>query len=425
MSLYDDMAEQYVLSNVHALSTFLERQVRFAACIARAAADIKQGMPRLPRSTGLGGYLSFMRSLGAMPLGADAQEMLNAVRASIEGTADMSTHSLKQYRDFLAHGGLEPSTPDLYGELKRAVEANAEAIHQFIESRSGTRTMGTQYTFGDGVTLWPYFIQAASPNTSAFGLFQSLDRFEVQYYTNDPDVPIVSLPPESAEYRALSSRVEAPGKQADADAADRLFRVVEKDLNGFRDGDSEVLRRGVNCPFSVGWHWSTSSGSHYREDHFRVNVSGERQWLSGTDWQPYLKFLGSISHWQVVVQRSLQRLRTLERQRQEDGRDDFDVTPPMVIPHTVTTTFVTRETVGGSLSAYAQGGEVALVEAVDESSVTATGVPQVFFVTGEAGIGKTFNLLRESLKRADSLTESAPPPAPLYLFVSCSGVGIR
>ncbi|EOM75738.1 hypothetical protein Rrhod_3010 [Rhodococcus rhodnii LMG 5362] len=51
-------------------------------------------------------------------------------------------------------------------------------------------------------------------------------------------------------------------------------------------------------------------------------------------------------------------------------------------------------------------------------------MPQVYFVRGEAGIGKTFNLFKAPKDRATALCDT-DLNKPLYLYISCSGMGLK
>lgn len=423
MDLYGELAAQYQSGSVHALSTFLERQVRFAACVERPVLGHRRDLPGLPRRVGLGGYVAYLASLAQHAIPEDVARLNAGLIASLDTSPFPDRdQSLKVYRDFLAHGGVEPGGVLLVETLESAVAANAERITLFIEGRGGIERKGDRIVFRSGESLDPFIISLGEH----FGTFQSLHGGELVYYTNNPSEPLHVRVQGSDQHRTIADEVAPPPRADDAGAAEALIESIQRDLKGFRDRGTQIELSGRYSPFEVSWAWSTSTGSELRTDHFRVAVSREWQWRSPEGWQPYAEFLRLISNWPVVVSRSRMRLQTIEQQRQDADILDFGRPSDLTVPEAVKARLVPTETIGSSLKRYSADALGSLVEVVDEAARTATGVPQIFFVTGEAGIGKTFNLIRESLHRADRLDETTlDEPEPLYLFISCSGVGVN
>ena len=97
----------------------------------------------------------------------------------------------------------------------------------------------------------------------------------------------------------------------------------------------------------------------------------------------------------------------------------------MTIPLGIATTFQASDEAGLKVEGPGQKGLSAFV---DDAANSVAGLPQIFFLSGEAGIGKTHALLTCTRDRHVELESAMPdvqPQLPVYLYVSCSGTGLR
>ncbi|MFI2234482.1 NACHT domain-containing protein [Nocardia testacea] len=399
------------------LSAFLEKQTRFVSYLAVCAlTHAGHEIVPLPRIAGLGGFLKHLDMVAEgleatnsyLSLAATARGVARSVRSTgIDGSLGP-----KQYRDYLAHGGLEPADPSSSENLIRAIRSSSELITACVSKNLEIRE----------ISMAPLVVDIGN----GYALFHDIVDGKAVYHTLDSDNPIVAFDRDYREIFQSLTRLLAKSSEADSDSMQvAIFRQgVRRDLEGFLEAGTSVNVDGRYSPFFVGWIRKLSSGQEERVDQFRLTRSGNRQWWDGDQWVDYASFLRSIANWQVVLSRSLDRLQDLEAVASKEENDRFDFATQFVIPEAVATRFQIKDLIGTSFKENSQGSYVDLECEIDSSAETAIGVPQVFFVTGEAGIGKTYNLFQAALRRARSLV-SQSHQAPLYLYISCSGVGLK
>ncbi|MFB7876426.1 hypothetical protein ACFC06_14315 [Nocardia sp. NPDC056064] len=430
IDIYELMERAYLGSgekSVHALSVYLEKQVRFAACIAvsilAASGDLR--VP-LPRKGGLGSHLSHIKKVAdncdntaSYP---EISELLSALVESLNSPQENQEPgiSLKRYRDFLAHGGLEPAGEALRKALNEAIEFNAEAITECINSLGGVTRFDSQYYIGNSIPLGPLFIEI----DGGFSMFHDLSGSKAIFYTLDPTRPLREVEDVSKLADLGKILAEPAGTDEESRQVSRFQGTVRSDLQGFVESGETISIIGEYSPFNVEWSRKLSDGSEYRSDTFKLDRNGTRLWFDGARWSEYSSFLKSISNWSVVVARSLARLVELDKNALAANENQFKYESSFVLPANVKTRFSIKDLIGATFDSKRDLDDVDLESQIDESATSINGAPQIFFVTGEAGIGKTHNLLQASLRRAHSVSSNGLSQ-PLYLYISCSGVGLK
>ncbi|MGC4960932.1 NACHT domain-containing protein [Gordonia sp. DT101] len=425
--LYGALEDAYFSDNpsrgVHFLSSFLEKQVRLAACLVFSELDITQTHLRLPRSTGLGGYLNIMEQVAhycrTEATNTEATMLCDALTLRFaESAAD---RTIKKYRDYLSHGGIEPSGTELQDALTYAKQENAEAIRIYIEQCGGVVWTDGLLRLGAGPSLYPLIIESSGD----LAIFQSVADQCCTFHTLNRDRPAVEFDsPKDIIVGDISRYTSPPPSSVDRQGISLFRESIRKDLKGFRELHMDFSFQGSYSPFALEWARKTSGGHEYRTDKFRIDNNYKHEWRSPDGWASYTEFLKSIANWDVVVRRSLHRLAEINDDLRKVEADQFANLSTLKIPDSISTKFAVREFLGTSFDSSKDGQAVDIYDIIDESSHNSTGVPQVYFVRGEAGIGKTYNLFKASKDRATALCDTTSDK-PLYLYISCSGLGLK
>lgn len=435
--LYGAMESAYfrnqISNGVHFVSSFLEKQVRLAACLAFSELVLTDSAVRIPRSTGLGGYLAVMHEIAehcrAEGINPEVDKLCRAMAKQFNRFADdANDRTIKDYRDYLAHGGIEPSGGTLYDALVQAKNDNARVIRGHIECRGGVQWLDDQLSLTNEISLYPLIIIAAGD----VAIFQSADDQCMTYYTLNPERPTIEFRSsdrsEKSVVEDLTKFLRAAPSREDRRNISLYKQSVSQDLRGFREPGIEPEFIGVYSPFDLQWARTTSEGCEFRTDRFRVNSNSAREWLSPSGWVAYTSFLKAISNWGVIVRRSLDRLNAIAEEYRRIEGEQFTNLSSLEIPDLVSTKFLVRDVLGSSFASGEKEKPVDIEHVIDQSATNFTGVPQVFFVTGEAGIGKTYSLFKSSRDRAQALVADADADfddKPMYLYISCSGVGLK
>lgn len=430
MNLYEQFEDAHLPQGVDGsrtirLTTFLEKQVRFASCLIMATlASEPEFRTRLPRMTGLGGYLGFLRhcveEIGVASLDQGLANLAAQIDSSLsqQVTLDKDGLTVKQFRDYVAHAGFVPGDGRFDSALRAAVKENSQLLSDRIGLMGGTRLLHGLYLLGD-IPLSPLFIHRGG----APAMFQELNKKEATYYSVAEDVLVYKVGlTTNSELSGLLDLV--PAKPDRDGSAVRLFKdAVIEDLRGFAVPGS-ASTSGLFSPFSVKWQWVTSSGHEDRKDTFRLGIRNEWQWLSGRSWQGYDSFLRTIANWAVVAQRSLLGLEARINHWEDAEKRLLRADRTMSVPRSVESQLARRDISGGSIGGEWQGVRT-LAGMLDDSAGQVSGRPTIYFITGEAGIGKTFSLLHLTRQRASALRAEPADGSPLYLYVSCSGTGLK
>lgn len=430
MDLYEEFEHAHLPRGVDGsgtirLATFLEKQVRFASCLIMGAlAQEESFQARLPRLTGLGGYLGFLRhcaeEIRAVGLDQGLAGLAAGIDASLsqQATLDRDGLSVKQFRDYVAHAGLVPGDGRFDRALKATVRENADLLSERIRLMGGTRLIDDSYFLGS-IPLAPLFVHREGYPA----MYQEINKKEVTYYSVAEDVLVYRVGlASSSNLRGILDLVT--GNPDRDGAALRLFKdAIVEDLKGFAVPGS-VQVSGIFAPFKVEWRWLTSSGSEQRVDTFRLGSRNEWQWQHGRSWKGYDSFLQTIANWLVVAQRSLTGLNSRIATWEAMENRLFEGALAMNVPATVESQLARRDVLSGSASTQHQG-VTTLAGMLDDSAGQVMGRPTIYFITGEAGIGKTYSLMHLTSRRAEDLIDGATTMSPLYLYVSCSGTGLK
>lgn len=161
----------------------------------------------------------------------------------------------------------------------------------------------------------------------------------------------------------------------------------------------------------VTWIFPQLDSSETRIDRFQIRDSNQYSWFDRNkeEWRPYNSFLKKISHWQMVAKRiknGLQRQKKIISLN-DSNQSQLQQFPPM--PTSLSKEGDSRDT------------PYSLIENIDDSAKQLKQCTSVYFLTGEAGIGKTEYLLNQSLARAEEIEANPDTSSPLFLYISSLG----
>lgn len=168
----------------------------------------------------------------------------------------------------------------------------------------------------------------------------------------------------------------------------------------------------------IPWTRPTSEGSDHRIDSFRIGLNNRREWR-GSDsspWVQYTDFLRDISNWQVLARRiginldAFSAARNQEEATRLRGGSTDSIRGPSIL--------LEKQ---GDLNGNKKTVEFPLDQRVDLSCEFVKPSTVVYFIVGQAGLGKTDLMLSLAISRAKDIAQSPNSPKPLYLFVSSSG----
>ncbi|WBB83625.1 hypothetical protein O7542_19960 [Micromonospora sp. WMMC264] len=421
-SLYENIAQ-------------VDFELRFLTlCVAGCLRQNDREAVNLGRAPGFGSWTSYLRRFLSLAPNLPSTPAVRIVTSAVSRVLgaldsrwpnDSGLTSLLKLRNHLSHGGPVPHEPDrsaLARHVKRVISEVTEAVHTMLadaEMMQGTRTgdsmFGVTLAWPDGcLPLWPFVL---SDNAGSWCLLAQFTGLQ----------PVYIRPGEYAPVRfnlADEELVHAIGQSIEAKNGDRAFAAfisdVRADLAGFRDPDFDPYHDEIAGGVAFFWKRATSEGTEDRIDGFRLGPDEARQWKDGTQWQPYSHFLRQLANLTVVARRIRQQLVELYQQlvTEEQTALGWAAMPPNPVESRIRIRDLSGQPAAESSDMQSFDQLLTQIDTSVESRGTHT---QVYFVTGEAGIGKTRVLLKAALDRASQIEEGKSPEGPLFLYVSSAG----
>ncbi|GHG60564.1 hypothetical protein GCM10012320_35170 [Sinomonas cellulolyticus] len=439
MSLRDrlDLRELGVLTetepNVRDLLNFLESQARLTYCLflpltANAELTVQS---KIRERAGYGVYLQQLANLRGQVSGPLADLYDDLASKQLEAsTTLLGGRSIMDWRNYLSHGGIAPSADGFdINILVRHVENINElisAVGDNVELRppqaGGFVELDCQGSVVLNPLLWAtdhsmgFFQEILTDGEEVTAVYVMLDR-------KTPEIEQQLTPSmEEAVKRFVSS-----GQSAEAGEIRRFKKAIIEDAGAFSDGKWPVQFDvdSTRSPFVARWRRRTSEGIEERADLFSINAGdNSRKWRrSGEDgpWFSYKAFVKDIANWNTLIPRLEESLDEKIREHEEWDRQnfgEFSVLSNLTLPER---TVREVEVIGRSFSALSSRGSTGITHRLDESAQQYTGVPQVYFLSGEAGVGKTYTLLTIASQRYSLLRKGAED-VPAFLYMDCSGL---
>ncbi|WP_328711478.1 hypothetical protein [Nocardia salmonicida] len=430
--------DELTLHEQLAATDFMLRFVTMCAAAALRAADPNH--VRLNRSPGFGGYISALtwaqqqlRAVGASNQTLNVY-VLKVIQGALEAVQSgngkhQEFGTLKKLRDHIAHGGSIPEDKDLKQAWKVRVQTAADALSAAITSfladsddvtgvsDEGLKHLELVWPQGNRLELWPFVCADSSDNWCVFSSYTGGTPYYIRRDNHDVRVA-------GRSENLIVALNEAVVPRAEDKSLPNFVGELRDDLEGFRDPDTEPYHHEVSGVVNILWIRATSDDPEERSDLFRLGEGDRREWQDNFgNWVSYPLFLRQIANWPAVARSTRQRLEKIERKLIEDEQENLDWSPgtdSMIQPFVdVTNLQGTRE----------KSGPISfdeLRQQIDDRLKVRGSQTRIFFISGEAGIGKTRTLISTALKRSllvevEDTADSSNDRLPLFLYVRSTG----
>lgn len=168
----------------------------------------------------------------------------------------------------------------------------------------------------------------------------------------------------------------------------------------------------------VPWTRSTSEGNQSRIDAFRVGPNDRKEWKSKDVWLPYFDFLKSISNWEILARRVAIGLESFSQERTAEESSRLGLTEKKITPRGPSRLKRKKDALSPS---DCSDEDFDLKSRIDESCQRMKPSTSVYFLIGQAGLGKTELMVSLARERAKEIESNPALELPLYLFVSSTG----
>jgi hypothetical protein len=424
--------------SVRDLLNFLESQVRLTFClflpVLAAKSDCSE--PTIAARSGYGKYLTWTAQLLNLKADLQTTTALQNIELSVREASEkrISGRSLYEWRNLLSHGGIAPDGTTFDRSTLYCI---IKAVNQVITANVGHWSV--QQLPNESPILRTHDGYYANPllvaTDNSIGFFQEFfddDSQDVQYVMFDRLQPQLSIPVDQIGGRVSLLKFLQSDLRKESPDVRRFKEAIARDIAAFQD-ESGPLKYDVDAstaPFIARWSRKTSEGAERRTDLFSIaSGSYTRLWKPADSDDPmrsYTDFIKDISNWGVLRGRLREQLRREKLRKDAWATDNLgDLSIPL---ESLPSKRMTREleTIGESFPGTAArlSGTQSIAERLSEAVEQHSGVPQIFFLTGEAGIGKTHTLLELAAQRLDS-GSGDDEQLPMFVYVDCSGVQLR
>jgi len=383
---------------------------------------------KLVSSPGFGTMLAVVREGSKQPADLGTQWITNFVTAwtkeivnAIDKFKSPKFPNFKFLRDRLSHGSPLPSNDNSLNNLRAELDKLLNALDSHLDNSFTDLTIvereGKLYIQKkkERASLEISPIWANSLNPSGVCIFSHCSQDGIHYL--DPQGDIFSERSDEAVTKFTKSFI---GDKAGPDLG-KLVQDVVTDIAAYTEdyskpsyyfGDEE--NKGT---LHVPWTRSTSEGNTSRLDSFRIGPDNRREWQDNNhEWKAYSEFLKNISNWQILARRMGIGLAnfTSERDAEESSRLGLSNSyvargPALLRKH--------RDVPSSS----SDEEEFHLMSKIDESCQKFKPSTSVYFLIGQAGLGKTELMVTLARQRAAEIEQHPNLMLPLYLFVSSTG----
>ncbi|UJW80618.1 NACHT domain-containing protein [Hydrogenophaga sp. SL48] len=387
-----------------------------AAYGTRTAAPLKLG-----DTPGVGEMLSGIKL--ARKWGASQDPVIVGWREFAEGFLGEFSRNIhagknfKTIRDELSHGTPIPAEDVSAASICNALREFSEETASRLEAQLRKFTYMTSATSiksvcgTDEQELCP--VWDANIAQGVIGIYSSFDSDGVYYLC-----PAIGAYRNQRPENTHAFREGFLGKDPTARHFGQFVYEITRDIAGFSEDHSpppydfgEGQHAGV---VFVTWTQPSSQGNVHRTDMFRRGPDNRYEWLdpAANTWVGYSGFLRGIANWGVLARRVRIELEEQERRKQiaETG-----------ITQSIAGNKVPAVLVEESDSQSSAPEDIDLQLRVDAACLPSKSFTTVFFVVGDAGMGKTELLLTLARERALAVEVDPTSDAPLYLFVSSTG----
>ncbi|WP_314101681.1 NACHT domain-containing protein [uncultured Stenotrophomonas sp.] len=389
---------------------------------------------RLLPTPGFGSMLAVVRGAAKSTGGASSSWISasirtlaqNAVKAIDAFRVVNKYANFKSLRDRLSHGGSLSSDPDTKAKLHEAtsnlIEHLRRALSEVLSDTSLKERDGRLWMtkIGDAAELEVSPLWIMRGPSEALGIFSHFADDRIFYFAPEGDLWTEGDQESTSRFR----RLFLPDKGNPGPYLARLVTDTLSDVSAYTEdystpsyffGDDD--RAGY---LHVPWSRTTSEGYESRIDVFRIGQNHRREWECGSGkWSGYSEFLKHISKWELLARRIGIGLHTLQQSREDEETSRLGITDRTMARGPSKLKEV--HDVGGNPEPVDGNNFFELGGRIDSACEAIKPSTSVFFLVGQAGLGKTELMLRLARERAASVADDPQNNRPLYLFVSSTG----
>lgn len=407
-------------SDAREYAALVDFQIKVALTLL-AAYSVRTNTPiRLGDTPGVGEMLGGIRcakkwSVSGDPVVLEWREFAEAFLGEFSRNI-YGGKTFKTIRDELSHGHPIPVDDAPAAAIRDSLREFSEVISKLLEEQL------SKFTYSISVTSIHASrgcdVQELSPLWNfngvqgVVGIYSSFDSDGVYYLC-----PTAGVYRNSCSENTQLFREKFLGKDPVTRHFGQFVYEITRDIAGFSEDHSappyafgEGERAGE---VFVTWTHASSSGNTHRTDSFRRGKDNRYEWfdVSSNAWIGYSGFLRWIANWSVLARRVRIELEDQERRKQLTEMGTQSTVSGMKIPARLVEDSDANELPKA----------IDLPSRADGACLPSKSFTTVFFVVGDAGMGKTEYLLTLARERAQAVETDPECDKPLYLFVSSTG----
>ncbi|MBV7457494.1 hypothetical protein KW843_23680 [Acidovorax sp. sif1233] len=325
--------------------------------------------------------------------------------------------SFKTIRDELSHGNPIPVEDASAVAICDALREFSEVIAQRLEAQLGKFSYAASATSivascgSDLQELCP--VWDANLVKGVIGIYSNFDTDGVYYLC-----PAIGSYRNQRPENTQAFRERFLGRDPITKHFGQFVSEITRDIAGFSEDHSpppydfgEAEHAGV---VFVTWTQASSQGNLHRTDSFRRGLDNRYEWrdIAANTWIGYSNFLRKIANWSVLARRVRLELEEQEKRKQIAETGSLEAAPGMKIDPVLIEETDSQETSPEPINIQSR---------VDAACLPSKSFTTVFFIVGDAGLGKTEHLLTLARERASAIEVNPASNEPLYLFVSSTG----
>jgi hypothetical protein len=367
--------------------------VRVAWTLTLSESRRRGGQHRPVSTPGMGTMLVVVRAaqkdstFGTDSLGAALKASATQLVQAVDAFRAPPFSSLKAVRDRLDHGEALSTNDTQAGELAMRLRQLCADMKTALTQQLGASSFvasGEQVLLSGGgtdslnlVPLWVALDQA--PHA---GLYGHAGKDEVTYLVpgnhQRSSRSIDKMTASDKDWLAVSDRQGALSRFARQVTSEVAAYTEDHTAPDYHFGDDEEAGWLI-----VPWTRATSDDNQSRLDRFRVSQNDEKQWRdSDNQWRPYTAFLKEISNWPVLARRVGIGLAEGSRKRSEEEVARLGTSPSSNVRGPARLREVDSDLKVISDKSFD------LQDRIDRACELVKPSTEVFFLVGQAGLGK-------------------------------------
>lgn len=331
--------------------------------------------------------------------------------------------SFKSLRDRLSHGHPLPSDLANLQETSKATEQLVSSLQAAFErhlsetsldARDGKLRMSKK---GERAEFEIFPLWSSSIDGTDIKIYSHFTDDAVHYIGSDGDIWSENTLDSVAKFRKVFFH-ERPNIGVELG---RLVKDVLIDIAAYTEDYSRPSyffgEEDNTGHLFVPWTRSMSDGNESRIDSFRIGPNSRKEWREKNgNWIAYSDFLKQVSNWEILARRIGLGLDTFSTSREAEESSRLGAASASEIRGPSSLKEMREGRTSGD-----NAESFELTARIDDACQRMKPSTSVFFLVGQAGLGKTELMLSLAVNRAKNIAANAALDIPLYLFVSSTG----